>query len=276
MSDQTIVAVYDTPAHAELAVQDMLQAGVPEAAIERHAQEGSYTGNSTALTSRPAQTDGFWANLFGGEPDHDTAVYDRSVQGGSTVVSVKVPDAHVARVTQILESHAPIDIDERVQTYGLTKTTAQATQTPPATGAAVADTNAGTLQLSEESLVVGKRVVNRGTTRIRRFVVETPVEEQVRLHDERVTIERHPVTDGRPVSDADFGDKVIEVTETGEEAVVSKTARVKEEIVLRKEAADRTETVRDTVRREDVEIVKVPGEDVTSSAARVTARTPKV
>ena len=285
MSDQTIVAVYDTPAHAELAVQDMLQAGVPEAAIERHAQEGSYTGNSTALTSRPAQTDGFWANLFGGEPDHDTAVYDRSVQGGSTVVSVKVPDAHVARVTQILESHAPIDIDERVQTYGLTRTADRATETPRAiraaempraTEAARTDSNGGTLQLSEESLVVGKRVVNRGTTRIRRFVVETPVEEQVRLHDERVTVDRHPVTDDRPVADADFGDKVIEMTETGEEAVVSKTARVKEEIVLRKETADRTETVRDTVRREDVEIVKVPGEDVTSTATPVTPRTPKV
>ena len=30
MNDQTIVAVYDTPAHAELAVQDLLQAKVPE------------------------------------------------------------------------------------------------------------------------------------------------------------------------------------------------------------------------------------------------------
>ena len=277
MSDQTIVAAYDTPAHAELAVQDMLQAGVPEAAIERHAQEGSYTGNSTALTSRPAQTEGFWASLFGGEPDHDTAVYDRSVQGGSTVVSVKVPDAHVARVTQILESHSPVDLDERAQNYGLARTAERTPERPRATDAAQTASNGGTLQLSEESLVVGKRVVNRGTTRIRRFVVETPVEEQVSLHEERLSVDRHPVTDGRTASDGDFSDKVIEVTETGEEAVVSKIARVKEEIVLRKEAADRTETVCDTVRREDVEIVKVPGEDVTSTTARpVTGRTPKV
>ncbi len=42
MTDQTIVAVYDTPAHAELAVQDLLAAKVPESAIDRHAQEGSY------------------------------------------------------------------------------------------------------------------------------------------------------------------------------------------------------------------------------------------
>ena len=270
MSDQTIVAVYDTPAHAELAVQDLLQAGVPEAAVERHAQEGSYTGTSTALTSRPAQTEGFWAGLFGGEPDHDASVYDRSVQGGSTVVSVRVPDVHVALVNQILESHAPIDLDQRAQQYGMARTA----------GAAAA-TGSSALQLSEETLVVGKRLVNQGTTRVRRFVVETPVEEQVRLHEERVTIDRHRVTGGQE-SPADFSDKVIEVTETGEEAVVSKTARVKEEIVVRKQAAERTETVRDTVRRQDVEIVKVPGEDMTASAAgssstgTAAARTPRV
>ena len=266
MSDQTIVAVYDTPAHAELAVQDLLQAGVPETAVERHAQEGSYTGGSAALTSRPAQTQGFWASLFGGEPDHDASVYDRSLQGGSTVVSVKVPDVHVARVNQILESHAPIDLEERAQQYGLART---------ASAPAAAD--GGSLQLSEESLVVGKRLVNQGTTRVRRFVVETPVQEEVSLHGERVTVDRHPVTDGRPASAADFSDKVIEMTETGEEAVVSKTARVKEEIVLRKQAVDRTETVRDTVRREDVEIVKMPGEDTGVTTVRpVTATTSKV
>ena len=44
------------------------------------------------------------------------------------------------------------------------------------------------------------------------------------------------------------------MTETDEEPVVGKTARVKEEVVVRKEAADRVETVRDKVRREDVEI----------------------
>jgi uncharacterized protein (TIGR02271 family) len=86
--------------------------------------------------------------------------------------------------------------------------------------------------------------------------VETPVEENVTLHSERVSVERRPVTGDARVTDADFTDKTIEMTETDEEAVVGKTARVKEEIVVRKDATDRTETVRDTVRREDVEITK--------------------
>ena len=90
--------------------------------------------------------------------------------------------------------------------------------------------------------------MNRGGTRIRRFVVETPVEESVSLHSEKVTLERRPVTDGRPGTDS-FSDKTMEMTESAEEAVVSKTARVYEEVGLRKEATDRVETVRDTVRK---------------------------
>jgi stress response protein YsnF len=59
-----------------------------------------------------------------------------------------------------------------------------------------------------------------------------------------------PVSDGRSVTGADFAEKVVEMTETAEEAVVSKTARVKEEVLISKDATERTETVRDTVRRE--------------------------
>ena len=280
MTDQTIVAVYDTPAHAETAVQDLLAAKVPESAISRHAQEGSYTGGSSQMTARSSEDQGFWSSLFGGEPDHDTAVYDRSVREGSAAVTVKVPDAHVAAVTDILERHNPIDIDERAGRYGLTQTTttrapltAQTTGSTTAPAAAMAKASNGeTLQLSEETLAIGKRVINRGTTRIRRFVVETPVEQQVSLHDERVTIERHPVTGDRAPTDS-FGEKTIAVTETGEEAVVGKQARVVEEVAIRKDAADRTETVRDTVRREDVEIVKVAGDGTLTSTNASTTKT---
>jgi uncharacterized protein (TIGR02271 family) len=112
------------------------------------------------------------------------------------------------------------------------------------------------IPLSEEQLTVGKRLVNLGTTRIRRFVVETPVEEAVTLHSEHVSVERRPVTAGSKVADANFTDRTVEVTETVEEAVVGKTARLKEEVVVNKAATDRVETVRDTVRREDVEITR--------------------
>ena len=63
---------------------------------------------------------------------------------------------------------------------------------------------------------------------MRRYVVETPVEEQVALQDEKVVVDRRPVTGGQPV--ATFTDKIIEMTETHEEPVISKLPRVTEEV----------------------------------------------
>ncbi len=279
MNDETIVAIYDTHAHAELAAADLKQADVPDSAISVHAKSTGVM--TTATTTAAPREEGFWASLFGGQPDHDTAVYDRSMDSGSTVVTVKTPESHIAKVLEILESHKPIDIDERATSYGMTQTaTTMASPVMPAatsgtirTGAVATD---GVLQLSEESLAVGKRVVNRGGTRIRRYVVETPIEESVNLHSEKVVLERHPVTDGRPVGD--FSEKTIEMTETAEEAVVSKTARVYEEVGLRKEATDRTETVRDTVRKEEVEIEQIPGTATTTTTTSGTLdpRAPKI
>jgi len=111
------------------------------------------------------------------------------------------------------------------------------------------------IPVTEERLAVGKREVERGRVRVRSYVVETPVEETVKLRDETVHVERRPVN--RDVTDipADaFRERTIEVTETDEEAVVAKTARVVEEVVVRKDVTEEARTVRDTVRRTEVEI----------------------
>jgi uncharacterized protein (TIGR02271 family) len=269
MTDETVVAIFDTAAHAAAAVQDLISAGVPESVISVHANGDV----GTDTTIRPVREEGFWASLFGGAPDHNTTVYDHSVDNGSTIVTVKTSEERAAMVMDVLERHNPVDIDERATSVGLASS-ATASAAPGLSTSSIArdavastggTTSGDTIQLSEESLVVGKRLVNRGGTRIRRFVVETPVEESVSLRNETVRVERRPVTDGRPVADADFTDKTIEMTETGEEAVVGKTARVVEEVSLCKKAVDRTETIHETVRKEDVEIEQIPGEPLTSS-----------
>lgn len=280
MTDETIVAVFDTATHAEAAIAGLKDAGVPESAISMHANSGGVTGSDTATAATPAREPGFWSGLFGGEPDHDTAVYDRSMAAGSVVLSVKAPETHLAKVMEILESHHPIDIDERATGYGLTQTTTtrQPLASPaPVTGGTALAANGGALQLSEESLAVGKRVVDRGGTRIRRFVVETPVEQNVTLRDEKVMLERHPVTDGRPATDS-FADKTIEMTASGEEAVVAKTAHVYEEVGLSRQVADRVETIHDTVRKEEVEVEQIPGRTATTTTTGTTPnpRAPKI
>jgi uncharacterized protein (TIGR02271 family) len=107
----------------------------------------------------------------------------------------------------------------------------------------------------EEELQVGTREVERGGVRVYSRVTERPVEQEVHLHDETVHVERHPVD--RPATEADVAaakEGTLEVTETDEEAVIAKHARVVEEVVINKDVEEHTETVRDTVRRTEVEV----------------------
>ena len=114
------------------------------------------------------------------------------------------------------------------------------------------------IPLAEENIEIGKRMVDRGTTRIRRYVVETPIERDVTLHGERVTIERRQPGETTPPDHA-FEERIVEVRETEEVPIIEKTARVVEEVAIRKEETERTETVRDTARREEVEVTDKDG-----------------
>ncbi len=267
MTEENVVAVYDSAAHAEAAVHDLHAANVPAGAITSHAATAGTAG-------APAREPGFWGKLLGGEPDHDTSVYDRSLDCGSTIVTVRAPAEHVESVSRILEMHEPIDINQRATGYGATATTAMA---PVSVGTTTGrDSIPGgegeAIALSEEQLAVGKRQVNRGSTRVHRYVVETPVEQDVTLHSEHVSIERRPASADAQVTGAAFTDRVVEVNETAEEVVVGKTARVKEEVVIRKDVADRVETIHDTVRREDVEITRDGTVDTAGTAPAVSPK----
>jgi len=109
------------------------------------------------------------------------------------------------------------------------------------------------IPLAEETLIVGKHAVTSGTTTVRRYVVETPAEKQVTLYDEKVVVERR-----RPVTDAATGQTLTELTvemiETSEVPLVAKDIKIREEVVVRRERTKRVETVRDTVRRDEIEI----------------------
>jgi uncharacterized protein (TIGR02271 family) len=120
------------------------------------------------------------------------------------------------------------------------------------------DTGDQVIPIAEEELHVGKRETNRGRVRIHSHVIERPVQEQVSLREERVQVERRP-TDGTTRAggvgnEGLFQERTVEMEERSEEAVVSKEARVKEELVVRKDVEQRTETISDTVRSTEVEI----------------------
>jgi uncharacterized protein (TIGR02271 family) len=124
------------------------------------------------------------------------------------------------------------------------------------------------IPVAEEELHVGKRDVSHGRVRVRSYVVERPVSEQVSLREEHVAVERRPVsgtTYAGTIAGDSFQERTIEVEERSEEAVVSKEARVVEEVVVRKEAEQRTETISDTVRKTEVDVEDERGAGVSGT-----------
>ena len=256
---EMVVAAFNSSSVAEAAIRDLEAARIPSVGIKSYSKDEpayqDYRGR------HPEHQGGFWSWLFGEEPTQtqEYGAYDTSLASGHTVVTVTVDELHADAVIGILNQHKPHEIHE--QTSGASETYQTGTAAYPAarplnTSGVTGGKEEQVIPLAEEQLQVGKRTVDRGTTTIRRYVVRKPVEESVTLRDETVSIERRrPVTAGEAgVPAGAFEERTVEVHQTAEEPVVSKTARVVEEVVVRKEATERTETVRDDVRREPVEV----------------------
>ncbi len=115
------------------------------------------------------------------------------------------------------------------------------------------------IPIIEEQLNVGKRTVESGGARVSTTVTEKPVTETVNLREENVTVERRPVDRAVENAPAAFREGTIEVTEMAEVPVVSKEARVVEEVVVGKNVTEHTETVSDTVKRTEVSVDETDG-----------------
>lgn len=251
-----------------------------------------------------ATAGGILGGLTGlGVPEHEAGYYAEGIRRGGTLVTVHADDARASEATSILNRHNPVDMDSRAEYYkstGFTKydeslpaytpsqieeertryssfSNTPSTYTDTSYNTSTATTplaatdrtvNAGetiSVPVVEEQLAVGKRAVEGGGARIHTRVIETPVTESVNLHEEHVTVDRHPVN--RTATSADlnnaFQETNIELRERSEVPVIAKEARIVEEVTIGKTATDRTETVSDTVRRTDVDVEELDREDTT-------------
>jgi uncharacterized protein (TIGR02271 family) len=233
-----------------------------------------------------AATGGLVGGLVGaGVPDEDAQFYAEGVRRGGTLVSVSADDSMANSAYDIMMRHNAVDIDDRsTQWRGsgwsgsfdstssadiATDTTLHSTaatsaiNTTSTTSTRVDNTIADAervIPVVEEEIDISKRQVEKGGVRVETRVEERPVEEQVHLREERVNVERRPVD--RPVTDADataFREQSFELRETAEEPVVRKRARVVEEVIIDRDVTERTETIRDTVRRTDVDVQQTGG-----------------
>jgi len=177
-------------------------------------------------------------------------------------VTACTTEANYQRALDILDRQGAIDIDQRAQSWRKEGWTGS----PPTSAAGRTGRSSGREQVVpvvEEQLKVGKREMEHGRVRVRSYVVEKPVTEQVGLRDEHVHVERRPVDRPLRPGEGTLQERTIVAEEKREEPVVSKQARVKEEVVVRKDATQRTETVSDKVRKTEVKI-----EDERDKAAR--------
>lgn len=209
-----------------------------------------------------AAAGGLVGSLTGaGVSEADATAYAEHVGRGGTLVTVRASDELASEAEYILEHGSPRSGATPATTSALTGASAVPDVMPPlgvASSATAAEPD--TIKVMREDLVVGKREVDGGGVRVSSRVVETPVTETVTLHEERVGIQRRPVNYALTGAAADaFRERTLMATARSEEAVIGKDVRVIEEIGLKKETAERIETVRDKVRETKVDIEQVPG-----------------
>jgi len=114
------------------------------------------------------------------------------------------------------------------------------------------------LQLLEERLVVNKDRFKAGSVQIGKRVETHQESVNVPLQREEVVIERHAVSDARPVEGVVLGEgtQTMSVDLEAERANVTKQAYVTEEISVGKRSVTETQTVTDTVGREVLDVNK--------------------
>jgi stress response protein YsnF len=164
-----------------------------------------------------------------GFAEADARGYAKAARSGKTLVAARAPEDKV---------DAAVDIIERYEG---------------------AQEEVGTVQEVEEEFEVGKRQVATGGVRVTTQVSERPVEESVTLREERVEAERKPASRKLSAEEAEaaFEEKTVEMIGTSEQAAVRKQARVTGEVAVGKAVEKRQETVKDTVRRTEVEVEEV-------------------
>jgi stress response protein YsnF len=285
---QTVVGFFDDAAEAQRAVEQLVSNGFDRSSID--VSSGAGRGTDTMSTSGSRDNDGdrengitrFFKNLFGDDDDEATR-YSRVGLRSNSIVTVHARSSDEAeRAADLLDDYGAVNVNERDADYSRTGTsgdydrTSSERTTPGYTGTGsdtdydrtttysdtdrrsdVGDTSDRdtTINRVEENLEIGKRTVERGGVRVRSRIVERPVEENIRLREEHVTVERNPV-DRAVGSDelANFEERDIELTERAEVPVVNKEARVVEEIRVSKDVDEREETIRDTVRSTEVDV----------------------
>ena len=271
---KTVVGLFASIAQAEQVKKTLIADGYSASDIRVVANDDDATETTgTATASDKDYTDvgsgggtgigekvsSFFRNLSGGD-EHAHHHYATGVNTGGALLAATVEDEDASAVASTLQEYGAREIEGASQ---------QGIAQQPVYGQGQSEVVGQTaIPVVEEELVVGKREVDRGGVRVYSHVVERPVEADVVLRDERINVERRVIN--RPATAADFGsgESSFELRASGEEAVVGKSSRVTEEVLIGKQASEHTEAVHDTIRKTEVEVEQIPGQVIDTTNRR--------
>lgn len=254
---QTVVGIFDDPKAAQEAAGRLNAYGFNDSDVDitnkDNWQQGNQgTGRSEVNDNQSDDSFGervsrFFKNLF--DDDQEVEHYSGLATTGTVVSVYAVSHEEAVRAAEILDEFGAIDVNERAAG-------AAALGTPGSDSPTSSSKDSGrSIPVIEEDVHVGKREVETGGMRLRSRIIERPVEQNLRLRTEHVSVDRTPAD--RPATESDmnaFREGEIEVRERAEVPVVDKKARVVEEIHVRKDTEEHNEVVRDTARKSDVKV----------------------
>ena len=256
---KTVVGLYDDSATAKKVVRELEQTGFGKDHLRTTSREKGFKSDYGVDAGKVNPE---YLSRHG-IPEEEADFYAEGVRRGGSLVIARVHDDDAQTAADIMARYSPVQYENRLADYKKRGYTGHEVGSKPYTEAEIREERERYqtegeqhVPIVEEDVRVGKREVNRGGVRVHTHVVEETEEVPVRLRDETIRVETRK-TD-RAATEADladaFQDRTIEVTETDEEAVVSKEARVTGEVVVDKGVEERTETVRENVRHTEVDV----------------------
>ncbi len=210
--------------------------------------------------------------------------FDNHVDAGNVATLQRYYDDSMAQATSAESGGTPSDATAPEDTGADTRTAETA---PAADTGAPADRDAAaaedrhtvpsemhrdaTMEMirHEERVHVAKESREAGRVRLRKYVERVPYEQKVELAHETFEVQRVPITDTAELaaSQPDWREQVQELVLFGEQAHTAKDVVAVERVVVSKKMITEEQTIRDTVMREQFEVIEAAKDGSGQTAA---------
>jgi stress response protein YsnF len=266
---QTVIGMFDDAFQAKQAVQQLTSKGFSSDSIDitKSAVNNATQHESDSEESGITQ---FFKSLFTNKEETDKYVRIAKMSQSLVTVHAKTVD-EAKEAAFILDNCGAVNVDERATASAYLesehiKTTVDEdtnTRDDAQTNSATAFRNTSTertarttsISIMEGDPEIGKSEILTDRTHMRSRIFDGAVEESSRLKEETVRVNKNlPEKPKTNAGEPGFSAGEFEMTETSEVPVVTKEARVVEEVTIGKQVNERTTTVSDTVRRTEIDI----------------------